>query len=430
VKRGLRFAALLCLCAGAAYAGDATHGRLLLTIADPGLANAVPAGPARPGYGRRSADYLIGIDVRRAADRVARDFELRIVDEWPITALKVHCLVLEFDGGRDVEKLLADLRKRPEVESVQPIHEFEVLGEPVAGTDPFVGLQHNLEELELVEAHGWSRGAGSRVTIIDTGADIEHPELAPQVVEHADFVSDAGEVFAADAHGTAVAGIIGAVEGNGVGIVGVAPSARLSVLRACWYEEDESGGGAVCDSFTLAKALAHAIDTAPQIINLSLGGPSDPLLSRLLLIAMDRGAIVIAADAGDSEPGFPAGVPGVIVVGSTAGQNALPAVQVLAPGDEILVPTPGGGYDYSSGSSLSAAQVSGIAALLLAMRPALSGADVDRLLLDSRGGGQDYVNACRALARLLGRAGCRDAAADAGRDRTASEAGGQAQYEL
>jgi subtilisin family serine protease len=334
--------------------------------------------------------------------------------------------VLEFDGGRDVEKLLADLRKRPEVESVQPIHEFEVLGEPVAGTDPFVGLQHNLEELELVEAHGWSRGAGSRVTIIDTGADIEHPELAPQVVEHADFVSDAGEVFAADAHGTAVAGIIGAVEGNGVGIVGVAPSARLSVLRACWYEEDESGGGAVCDSFTLAKALAHAIDTAPQIINLSLGGPSDPLLSRLLLIAMDRGAIVIAADAGDSEPGFPAGVPGVIVVGSTAGQNALPAVQVLAPGDEILVPTPGGGYDYSSGSSLSAAQVSGIAALLLAMRPALSGADVDRLLLDSRGGGQDYVNACRALARLLGRAGCRDA----GRDRTASEAGGQAQYEL
>ena len=428
MSRAACLAALLCLFAGAASAGDAQSGRLLLTIADPGLANAVPAGPARPGYGRRSADYLIGYNVRVAADRVAQDFGLRIVDEWPITALAVHCLVLEFEGDRDVEELLTALRARPEVESVQRMQEFEVLAEPAqSGADPFLGLQHNLDELELGQAHSWSRGAGSHVTIIDTGADLEHPELAAQVIEHVDFVSDSADGFVADAHGTAVAGIIGAAEGNGVGIVGVAPSARLSVLRACWYDED--GGGAVCNSFTLAKALVHAIDGAPQVINLSLGGPPDPLLSRLLLVAMDRGAVVVAADDGEAEPGFPAGVPGVIVVGSGADPGTELLARVLAPGDEILVPTPGGGYDFSSGSSLSAAQVSGIAALLLAMRPALSGADIDRLLLASRVEARDYVNACRALARLLDRAGCR-VAGGAARAQPVSETAGETQYEL
>ena len=366
--------------------------------------------------------------MRLAADRVARDFGLRIVDEWPITALAVHCLVLEFDGGRNVEDLLAALRSRPEVESVQRLQEFEVLDEPAgSGADPYLGMQHNLDELELAQAHSWSRGAGSRVTIIDTGADLEHPELVAQGIEHADFVSDSADGFAADAHGTAVAGIIGAAAGNGVGIVGVAPSARLSILRACWYDED--GGSAICNSFTLAKALAYAIDSAPQVINMSLGGPPDPLLSRLLLVAMDRGAVVVVADDGDAEPGFPAGVPGVIVVGSGADSGTELLAQVLAPGDEILVPTPGGGYDFSSGSSLSAAQVSGIAALLLAMRPALSGADVDRLLLASRVEARDYVNACRALASLLDRAGCR-VAEGAARAQPASETAGETQYQL
>ena len=423
MKRGALLIALLCLCTGA-HAGDAAPERLLVTIADPGIAHAVPAGPARPGYGRRTDDYLIGFSARRAADRVARDFGLRIVDEWPITPLAVHCVVLEYDDSRDVEQLLADLRSQPEVESAQRLQEFETLGQPSSGGDPYLELQYNLDQLGLVQAHDWSRGDGSRVAIIDTGADLEHPELARQGAEYADFVSTPGESFAADAHGTAVAGIIGAAEGNGVGIVGVAPSARLSVLRACWSDGED--GGAVCNSFTLAKALAYAIDIAPQVINLSLGGPPDPLLSRLLLIAMDRGAVVVVADAGEAEPGFPAGVPGVIVVGSGTVTSVARDARVLAPGDEILVPVPGGGYDYSSGSSLSAAQVSGIAALLLAMRPALSGADVDRLLLASRSEGRDYVNACRALAELLGHTGCRVAAVRA----EPSKTGGETQYQL
>jgi subtilisin family serine protease len=96
-------------------------------------------------------------------------------------------------------------------------------------------------------------------------------------------------------------------------------------------------------------------------------------------------------------------VSGVIAVGS---ENDPDDVTVRAPGDSILVPIPGGGFDFASGSSLSAAQVSGIVALLVARQPGLSRTDVTRLLVDSRPADRDDVNACRALAELLQLGGC------------------------
>lgn len=425
----LLFASLLLL-GGTAEGNDDAESRILVTFADPGLSNAARAGPVRPGYSNRSATYLVSVQVRRAADRLANDFGLRVVDEWPIVPLNVHCLVYAVTSALAnddaVEGLLAQLRTRPEVESAQRMNEFEVLA-PRPSADPYSRLQHNVYTLELLQAHAWSRGDGSHVAIIDTGADFRHPELASQVEEHLDFVSTGESEFVEDAHGTAVAGIIGAASNNGVGMIGIAPSARLSVLKACWYVEHRQA--AVCNSFTLAKAISHAIETAPQVINLSLGGPADPLLRRLLTRALENGSVVVAADRPGSVPGFPADVPGVIVVGAA---SDVPATDlVVAPGEEILVLVPGGGYDYASGSSLSAAHVSGIAALLVARQPGLTGADVSHLLVASRAGDSDSVNACRALASLLQLTGCREDTA--ARNVPADdwlEAGSEAQDEL
>ncbi|HEX5786720.1 MAG TPA: S8 family serine peptidase [Woeseiaceae bacterium] len=421
---------LFCIGLEASPAAAADPPRILVTFADPGLSHASRAGPARPGYGRRNAPYLVSVAVRRAADRVARDLDLRIVDEWPIVPLEVHCLVYAPAGGDDVEALLDRLRARPEVESAQRMNEFHVLGEAV--NDPYTLLQHNVDTLELLQAHAWSRGAGSTVTIIDTGADFRHPEIAAQVDEHVDFVAPGDglsvpDSFVADRHGTAVAGIIGAAADNGIGMVGVAPSARLRLLKACWYADDAAR--AVCNSFTLAKALAHAVESGAQVVNLSLGGPPDPLLARLLGLALREGATVVTA-APPGGAGFPADVPGVIVVHSaSADAGNAGAVPLSAPGDEILVPVPGGGYDYASGTSLAAAQVSGIAALLVAERPELTGKQVVGLLAASRVDEGVFVNACRALAELLGRTGCRDDAT-AHADDVRSEAGGETEHPL
>ncbi len=383
--------------------------RILVTFADPGMSNAMRAGPAGPGYKRRSTTYLTAVGVKRAANRIAEEFGLVTLDQWPIVSLKVYCLVFGVAADVQVEELLGRLEDRPEVESAQLMNEFEVTATSGSGTvDPYSRLQHNHITLELMQAHNWSLGDGTSVTIIDTGADLQHPELRTQIAAHHDFVEDENSEFSADAHGTAVAGVIGAASNNGIGMVGVAPSTRLSVLKACWYGSNNSR--AKCDSFTLAKALSHAIESKTDIINLSLGGPSDALLSRLVKHALKDGIVVVAAAPKRTGFGFPAEITGVIVVdanGHTDSNDAAPQFPIKAPGDDILVPVPEGGYDYASGSSLSAAHVSGIAALLVAQRPELTSKQINALLVASRPTVHESVNACRALAQLLQRSGCR-----------------------
>ena len=389
---------------------DAAMIRILVTFPDPGMTSGIRAGPAQPGYRRRSSTYLASVTVMRAARQIAEDYDLVTLDDWPIVPLKVHCLVFGVSKDVEVERLLAQLNERAEIESAQLMNEFEVSAATVKNTaDPYSKLQHNLNTLELGQAHVWSLGHGTNVTIIDTGADIDHPELKTQISSHHDFVDDGLGDFSADAHGTAVAGVIGAAANNGVGMIGVAPLTRLSVLKACWYAAQRSR--AFCDSFTLAKALSHAIDSGTDVINLSLGGPSDELLGRLLGEALNRGIIVVAAAPTQAQAVFPAEIPGVIVVGTDQHADALGTVvqfPISAPGNDILVPVPRGGYDYASGSSLSAAHVSGIVALLVASRPGLTGDEVSKLLLNSRPAVGKTVNACRALAQLLHRSGCRD----------------------
>jgi len=384
--------------------------KILVTFSDPGLSSASRVGPPRPGYRRRSSAYLASVGVMRSARKIAENFNLETLDDWPIAPLKVHCLVYRVSDDVDVEQLLVQLNDRPEVESAQLLNEFEVSeAAEKTSTDPYTKLQHNLDTLELGQAHAWSVGRGTNVTIIDTGADIDHPELRTQISTHHNFVDDTVGDFSADAHGTAVAGVIGAAANNGIGIIGVAPSTEMSVLKACWYTTEISR--ATCDSFTLAKALSHAIESDTDVINLSLGGPSDALLGRLVEAALRRGIVVVAAAPTKERAVFPAAIPGVIVVRSDEQVDApgtMDLVRISAPGDDILVPVPQGGYDYASGSSLSAAHVSGIVALLVASRPGLTNDEVSALLIDSRPTAGEFVNACRALAQLLERTGCRD----------------------
>ena len=81
--------------------------KILVTFADPGMSNATRAGPAGPGYRRRSSTYLASVGVMRAAKRIAEDFDLVTLDEWPIVSLKVHCLVFGVTGNVRIEDLLA-----------------------------------------------------------------------------------------------------------------------------------------------------------------------------------------------------------------------------------------------------------------------------------------------------------------------------------
>ena len=199
--------------------------------------------------------------------------------------------------------------------------------------------------------------------------------------------------------------MIAAVANNRLGIVGIAPEATIRVYKACWQRE---GGGARCNSFTLAQALAAGLDDGARVINLSLAGPSDELLARLLTQAIAQGRVVVGAVPADGAlGGFPLGVAGVIAVDS-AGRPERSGV-LRAPGRDILTLVPGGHYDFGSGSSLAAAHVSGVVALLLAM-PDAPRPDAVRVLLENsrrqRADGNGSISACGAIAVLRRTPGC------------------------
>lgn len=330
-----------------------------------------------PGYygaGQRAASQLADLERRHG---------LRELTGWPIRTLGLYCVVVQPPPGTARDELLKALEHDERVRLAQPLQDYAVYADTPANghpyNDPYANLQRGFVETDAARAHLSTQGRGVRVAVVDTGVDLGHPDLRGRIAEEHNVVDADVAGFSRDPHGTEVAGIIAAIGDNHVGIVGMAPKATLDIYKACWYAPG-SDEGARCNSFTLAKALAAVLDTNARIVNLSLGGPADPLLGKLLAELLKQGRIVVAALPPDgATAGFPDGAPGVIVVRSSAVSPA-PSGVLSAPGKDILTTQPGGGYDFTSGSSMAAAHVSGILALLLSVSPELDAASARRLL--------------------------------------------------
>jgi hypothetical protein len=343
---------------------------------------------------------------RRTMRSLENDYGLREVSAWPIAPLHMHCAVLEVPEGTDRRTLLAAMAQDRRIKLAQPLQSFATRTEQY--NDPYVGLQHGFRQMDVAEAHPWSRGEGVKVAIIDTGADIVHADLQVNVAAAVNFVDSDDRQFQRDRHGTEVAGVIAAVANNREGIVGVAPGARLLLFKACWQLRPDADA-ARCNSFTLARALVAAFDAHVQIVNMSLAGPADPLLNSLIREGLRRGILFVGAapaEAADGEEGL-LHQPGVIEVASARTQPAR-ASALYAPGREILTLLPGGHYDFASGDSIATAQVSGVLALLLAKKAGLSADQAYRLLRDTsaHSGEGTLVDACAAMVSLLGRGSC------------------------
>ncbi|HYL04711.1 MAG TPA: S8 family serine peptidase [Thermoanaerobaculia bacterium] len=338
-------------------------------------------------------------------------------------SLGERCIVFEAPAEHSVEALLRRLASDPRVELAQPVQRFVTQDSHPAGLR--VPLQHSALALRLAQAHRWATGRGVRIAVIDTGVDVEHPELRGRIAKTGNFVEISGRgdpSFNTDIHGTAVAGVIAAALNSSIGLVGVAPQAQVFALKACWQERP-AAREAVCDSYTLSKAIDFAIIQGAQVLNFSLAGPPDPMIAKLVASALNRGIVVVAADGPDAARSFPATQPGVLgVAGSDDLQGGLrfptrrlAAGTLAAPGVDILPTVPHGHYDFFSGASFAAAQVSGAVALLLEREPKMTPLQVAALfhrtghpIPTSPGDPSasiDQIDACAALAASLG-GGC------------------------
>jgi subtilisin family serine protease len=367
------------------------------------------AGSTPRGYDTIAA-YGPSVTARQMMRSLENDYGLREVSAWPIEPLHMHCAVLEIPDGMDRTTLLAALAHDQRIKLAQPLQSFATRTQDY--NDPYVGLQRGFQQMDVAHAHPWSQGEGVKVALIDTGADTEHPDLRGNIAAAANFVDTDDRQFRRDRHGTEMAGVIAAIANNHEGIVGIAPAARLLLFKACWQTQLDADA-ARCNSFTLARALVAAFDAHAQIINLSLAGPADPLLSDLIREGLHRGVLFVGAAPSDRVSGTPGLTheEGIIEVASAGGPSTL-ATALFAPGREILTLLPGGHYDFASGDSIATAQVSGVVALLLAKNARLSAADAYRLLRDTSsysgvvGENGVRVDACAAVTSLVGQGSC------------------------
>lgn len=339
---------------------------------------------------------------QRVAGRLAREHGLTLVTDWPMPLLGVDCFVLAVPPGQSPQAVAAQLSHAPGVAWSEPSNVYYAQSPVAARGDPLFPTQPAARAWRLNDLHQIATGRGVTVAVVDSAIERTHPDLIGQVPVSENFVSDHPDT--PEAHGTGVAGIIAARADNGVGIVGVAPQARLMALRACWQRPPGPSGSAetICDSLSLARALNFAIEHNAQVINLSLSGPPSPLLGWLLDLAQARGVVVVAAfDRDLPGGGFPASHPGVVAVEDDT--LAAPPVGVYsAPGHDVPTTQPGGRWFLVNGSSYAAAHVSGLLALARERRPRARG---PLTLVAARAAGGE-IDACATLLRAAGPCDC------------------------
>jgi Subtilase family len=390
----LILAALIALMTAASAAGAAESGRAPAPPApDPQQQVLVllqlPAAHFRAdgNYASGYADASGRAARRRVAAALARAHGLALATDWPMPVLGVDCYVMDVPAERRPDDVAGQLSRDPRVEWAQAMHVFQ----PLAHDDPLFTLQPAAAAWRLAELHGVATGNGVLIAVIDSGVQLDHPDLVEQIADSLNVV--AGQPYRAEVHGTAVAGIIAARADNHVGIVGVAPHARLLALRSCWQA---SAAESLCTTLTLALALNAAIDKGAQVINLSLGGPPDRLVQRLIEVALARRiAVVAAVDRTAPKGGFPAGLTGVVAVIDEAIDDAPPGT-LVAPGRDVPTTLPGSRWATVSGASYAAAHVSGLLALMIDLRKRTGARPPVASDLVARADGK--VDACASLA--------------------------------
>ncbi len=281
--------------------------------------------------------------------------------------------------------------------------------------DPLFSYQWNLRAIGLPSGWAASRGAGVIVAVLDTGVafedrgafrrarDLAGARLAPgyDFVDDDAYPDDVAPRNGRRSHGTQVASIIAATAGNGIGGVGVAPEATIMPIRV--LASDTSGTAA-----DIAKGLRFAADRGADVANLSIAGDVDsPVLQEAVAYAARRGVLIVAAAGNDGRAGvgWPAAYPEAIAVGAVdragrlaAYSNHGAALDLVAPGgagegvdtgrgprDGVLGEALIGGparfcFCLTASTSAAAAEVSGVAALLIGARPGRSPAAIRRAL--------------------------------------------------
>lgn len=292
--------------------------------------------------------------------------------------------IISVPKGKSTEAFINELIKDPDVLYAEPNYVCKVT--ETTPNDPYYKDQWYIPEIEAQKAWDITEGSSNIiVAVIDTGVDVNHPDLKDKIVKPYNVLTNSTDVTDYSGHGTHVSGIIAATIDNGVGIAGIAPHVKIMPVAVF-------SGDSAYDS-DVASGIKYAVDNGARVINLSLGESSPSfLLEDAVDYAYEKGAVVVAAagNEGMNERFYPAAYPNVISVAATDESdkradfsNYDSTVDLAAPGTDIYSTWPGGSYESLSGTSMACPMVSAVAALVLSKNPSLTNCQVKSILFNS-----------------------------------------------
>ena len=360
-------------------------------------------------------------DANRGPD-IARARGLAVVAELGVPGKGMP--VLLSTGARSVEAVIAELRADPAVEYAEPNYVVRLVEDgslaAVSVNDPKTAGQYSLDQMRVRDAWSLSTGGSGVVAVLDTGVQANHRDLVGRVLPGYDFVNNDSNAADDNAHGTWVAGIIGANANDGYGIAGISWTDKILPVKIM----NSAGSG---DTADLTSGIIWAADHGATVINMSVGGfPATQYVQDAINYAWNKGVVLVGAagNNGVQEDFFPAAFTNVVSVSATQVNDEFanwssygPKVDVSAPGASVqttncTVCTYGGhdtwgDHTYISGTSFATPNVAGVLALIRARYPAYTPAQVVTRLnatvddlgypgFDVRYGG-GRVNAHRAL---------------------------------
>jgi subtilisin family serine protease len=381
---------------GGGGGGGATPPGTIRLPSAPVIGGELPGGPlGGPPGGQpdnnapHAPDLLVAVFRPGTPDATSAAFaealNLTIERRYALSGLGLRVFLMRIPGGGDVDAILRQAASDRRPLWVQPDFAYLSLGDSGATASK----QYALTRIRAEALPQAARGQGVTVAVIDSGVAAGHESLARDKLTAIDLI-DEKETPPPETHGTAIASIIA---GSGK-VKGLAPAAELLAIRA-FREVDPKSGASTSDSFHVAQGISVALDRKARIINMSIGGPKDPLVRMAVEQAVLTGTIVVAAagNAGpDAPPVYPAAQRGVIAVTATddkdrifSGANRGDYIALAAPGVAVLAARPGrdaatSAYDYFTGTSMATGYATGLAAILLSADPKLSSVDIRRIM--------------------------------------------------